>query len=64
MQGDTDRDLQCFQRQLGSRGYGLTGTGYYGPATKTAVVALQTKNGINPSGIIGPLTWTAAWQGS
>ena len=64
VQGDTDRDLQCFQRQLGSRGYGLTGTGYYGPATKTAVVALQTKNGINPSGIIGPLTWTAAWQGS
>jgi peptidoglycan hydrolase-like protein with peptidoglycan-binding domain len=64
VQGDNDRDLQCFQRQLGSRGYGLTGTGHYGPATKTAVVALQTKNGINPSGIIGPLTWTAAWQGS
>ena len=64
VEGDTDRDLQCFQRQLGSRGYGLTGTGFYGPATKTAVVALQTKNGINPSGIIGQLTWTAAWQGS
>ena len=39
VQGDTDRDLQCFQKQLGSRGYGLTGTGYYGPATKAAVVA-------------------------
>jgi peptidoglycan hydrolase-like protein with peptidoglycan-binding domain len=64
VQGDTDRDLQCFQRQLGSRGYGLTGTGYYGPATKTAVVALQQRNGINPSGILGPLTWAAAWQGS
>ena len=64
VQGDTDRDLQCFQRQLGSRGYGLTGTGYYGPATKTAVVALQERNGINPSGILGPLTWAAAWQGS
>ncbi len=64
VQGDTDRDLQCFQRQLGSRGYGLTGTGYYGPATKTAVVTLQQRNGINPSGILGPLTWAAAWQGS
>jgi len=63
VQGDTDRALQCFQRQLGSRGYGLTGTGYYGPATKTAVVALQQANGINPSGILGPQTWAAAWEG-
>jgi resuscitation-promoting factor RpfA len=64
VEGDTDRDLQCFQKQLGSRGFGLTGTGYYGPATKAAVIDLQTRNGINPSGIVGPLTWTAAWQGN
>jgi peptidoglycan hydrolase-like protein with peptidoglycan-binding domain len=64
VEGDTDRDLQCFQRQLGSRGYGLTGTGFYGPATKTAVVELQQRNGINPSGILGPKTWVAAWQGN
>lgn len=63
VQGDTARELQCFQKQLGSRGYGLTGTGYYGPATKTAVVQLQTRNGINPSGILGPKTWKAAWEG-
>ena len=63
-QGDTARELQCFQKQLGSRGYGLTGTGYYGPATRTAVVELQNRNGINPSGILGPKTWAAAWQGS
>ncbi len=63
VQGDTDGKLQCFQKQLGHRGYGLTGTGYYGPATKTAVVALQKRNGINPSGIIGQRTWVAAWQG-
>ena len=60
--GDTARDLQCFQRQLGSRGYGLTGTGYYGDATKAAVVAFQQSQGINPSGIIGQRTWVAAWQ--
>lgn len=63
VQGDTDATLQCFQKQLGSRGYGLTGTGYYGPATKTAVVALQKRNGINPSGIVGMQTWVAAWEG-
>jgi peptidoglycan hydrolase-like protein with peptidoglycan-binding domain len=64
VQGDTARELQCFQKQLASRGYGLTGTGYYGPATKTAVVELQNRNGINPSGILGPKTWAAAWEGS
>ena len=64
VQGDTARELQCFQKQLGSRGYGLTGTGYYGPATKAAAIELQNRNGINPSGIIGPLTWVAAWEGN
>ena len=64
MQGDTAPELQCFQKQLGSRGFGLTGTGYYGPATKAAVVDLQNRNGINPSGILGPKTWKAAWEGS
>lgn len=64
VQGDTAPELQCFQKQLGSRGFGLTGTGYYGPATKAAVVDLQNRNGINPSGILGPKTWKAAWEGS
>lgn len=63
VEGQTAPDLQCFQRQLGSRGYGLSGTGFYGPATKTAVVAFQKRNGIKPSGIIGPTTWVAAWEG-
>jgi len=62
VEGDTARDLQCFQKQLGSRGYPLTGSGFYGPATKAAVVDFQQRNGINPSGIIGPLTWVAAWE--
>lgn len=63
VQGDTALELQCFQKQLASRGYPLTGTGYYGPVTKTAVVQLQNANGINPSGILGPKTWAAAWEG-
>jgi len=62
VEGDTARDLQCFQKQLGSRGYPLTGSGFYGPATKAAVVDFQQRNGINPSGIIGPTTWVAAWE--
>jgi len=61
--GHTYRELQCFQRQLGSRGYGLTGTGYYGPSTKAAVLDLQKRNHLPTSGLIGPNTWRAAWEG-
>ena len=31
-------------------------TGYFGPLTKAAVAALQTKNGLEPVGTTGPLT--------
>ncbi len=61
--GDTARDLQCFQKQLGHRGYPLSGTGYYGNVTKASVLDLQRRNGIYDSGIIGPKTWKAAWEG-
>ncbi len=61
--GDVARDLQCWQRQMGSRGYGLTGTGYFGSATKAAVLSLQGKNGIAATGTIDAATWKAAWEG-
>lgn len=62
--GDTARDLQCWQKQMGHRGYGLIGTGYYGEATKTVVVGVQQRNGLPTSGILGPKTWAAAWEGN
>ncbi len=62
--GDTAAALQCWQKQMGSRGYGLVGTGYYGPATKAVVIGVQQRNGLNPSGILGPKTWAAAWEGN
>ena len=61
--GSTYRELQCFQRQLGHRGYGLTGTGYFGAKTKAAVQKLQRKNGISNGGVVDAATWKAAWQG-
>jgi peptidoglycan hydrolase-like protein with peptidoglycan-binding domain len=32
-------------------------TGYFGPATKTAVTAFQRKFGLTPDGVVGPATW-------
>lgn len=61
--GNTARELQCFQKELGHRGYPLSGTGYYGNVTKASVLDLQRRNGITDSGIIGPKTWKAAWEG-
>ena len=33
------------------------------PVPEPAVLALQRANGINDSGLLGPKTWNAAWQG-
>lgn len=60
VRGETYRDLQCFQRSLGSA-YGLTGTGYFGPATAAAVAKLQGKAGLPKTGKVDQATWKAAW---
>ncbi len=60
--GETALEIQCFQKQLASRGYDLMGSAYYGEVTRASVLDLQRRNGINESGI-GPLTWKAAWEG-
>lgn len=62
--GDTAASLQCWQKQMGSRGYGLVGSGFYGPATEDVVLGLQARNGLPTSGILGPKTWAAAWEGN
>jgi peptidoglycan hydrolase-like protein with peptidoglycan-binding domain len=35
----------------------LTADGDYGPATRAAVIAFQNRFGLEPSGIVDPLTW-------
>ena len=62
--GDTAPELQCFQKELGHRGYPLSGTGYYGNVTKASVLDLQRRNGITDSAIVGPLTRKAAGEGT
>ena len=61
--GDTSEALKCWQKQMGARGYGLTGTGYYGANTKSVVLGVQQRNGLTQSAILGPKTWVAAWEG-
>lgn len=41
----------------------VQGTGCYRDETRAAVLALPRGNGIEDSGLLGPKTWVAAWQG-
>lgn len=56
MSGDVVRQAQL---ALGKLGYPLSGTGYFGPATDTAVSAFQKKAGLKSDGVIGPATASA-----
>ena len=45
-EGDYSEELKAWQKQMGTRGYDLVGTGYFGPKTKAAVLDLQAKAGL------------------
>jgi resuscitation-promoting factor RpfA len=62
--GDTSSVIAAFQKQMHTRGATqLQGTGQYGPLTLAVVKRLQSLNGIRSSGLLGPLTWQAAFVG-
>ncbi len=62
--GETSSVIAAFQKQMHKRGATqLQGTGQYGPLTLAVVKRLQSLNGLNPSGLLGPLTWHAAFVG-
>lgn len=61
-QGDTVKALQAmlvgYGYNLGNFGENKNGVdGDFGTATHNAVVSFQKKNGLDPDGIVGPLTW-------
>ena len=61
--GADDRNLACWQMQMGHRGYDLIGVGYYGSNTLAAAKDIQNRNKLGGTGLIGPNTWKAAWEG-
>jgi uncharacterized protein (TIGR02594 family) len=54
--GSQGPTVETIQLALRSLGYGLKGTGYFGPATDTAVETFQKRAGLKADGIVGPVT--------
>lgn len=62
--GQCDPALRTWQLRMNAYGFHFEGTGCYLDKTRAAVLALQRANGIRDSGLLGPKTWRAAWQGT
>ncbi len=57
----TGNDIRQWQQQMAHRGWGLGVDGDYGPRSHDVCVQFQTEKGLNPDGVVGPMTWDAAW---
>ena len=60
--GSSGPVVEAIQLGLKAIGYGLKGTGYFGPATDVAVTAFQKRAGLKADGIVGPQTALAIDQ--
>lgn len=54
--GDRGAEVVALQKALNAHGEQLATDGIFGPATRAAVVAFQSVNGLVPDGVVGPLT--------
>lgn len=57
--GDRGAEVKYLQELLTIAGYPVKTDGSFGGCTEAAVTAFQTASGLEPDGIVGPLTWAA-----
>lgn len=55
-------DVAMWQRRMTERGFNLVVDGLYGKNSRAACVSLQKQKGLDPDGIVGPLTWAATFS--
>ncbi|WP_433423541.1 peptidoglycan recognition protein family protein [Microtetraspora malaysiensis] len=55
-------DVRAWQRQMAGLGYVIEVDGAYGPKSTAVCVTFQKERHLDPDGIVGPLTWNAAFD--
>lgn len=62
--GMRSQNIRLIQERLNERGANprLATDGIFGPVTEAAVIAFQRANGLNTTGIVGPITWNALFS--
>lgn len=58
---DYDKNVATWQQRMAERGWDISADGYFGNQTLTVVRAFQTEKNLGTDGLIGPITWSAAW---
>ncbi|MBE1531356.1 peptidoglycan recognition protein family protein [Actinomadura algeriensis] len=57
-------DVRTWQARMRERGWRLDVDGVYGPRSEEVCRAFQREKGLPVDGIVGPVTWAAAWTAS
>lgn len=55
-------DVRTWQRQMAARAWRIDVDGFFGPQTSGVCVAFQQEQRLEADGIVGPVTWNAAWR--
>lgn len=61
-EGDRGEEVRDAQRRLAARGWALAADGVFGPETAEAVRAFQRLQGLDPDGVLGPVTRQSLWS--
>ncbi len=54
--------IKTWQARMRERGWSIAADGIYGPKSATVARAFQREHRLRVDGIVGPATWSAAWE--
>lgn len=55
-------DVRDWQQRMAVRGWRIAVDGWYGPASAAVCRAFQQEKHLSVDGVVGPVTWAAAWN--
>lgn len=55
-------DIRDWQQRMHERGWPIDVDGWYGPQSAGVCRQFQAEKGLQVDGIVGPITWAAAWK--